>query len=180
MSKIGKQPIDLPDGVTVEIGRKKIQVVGPRGSLERELPDGFKVTLDEGKKIIIKPIALNERTNVLYGTLRSLIFNMVKGVKDGWSKQLELVGTGYRAEVAGDKLVINVGYSHPIEMPAPAGISFKVEKNIITVEGLDKEKVGQVASVIRSYRPPEPYKGKGIKYVDEVIRRKAGKAAKAQ
>jgi len=179
MSKIGKQPIDLPDNVQVEMGRKKIKVVGPKGSLELVLPDKITVRVD-GKQALVEPEVINERTRVLHGTFRSLVFNMVKGVSEGWSKQLELVGTGYRAEVSGGKLIINVGYSHPIEVEAPEGISFKVEKNIITIEGIDKEKVGQIAAKIRSFRPPEPYKGKGIKYIDEVVRRKAGKAAKAQ
>ncbi|BCX14547.1 MAG: 50S ribosomal protein L6 [Patescibacteria group bacterium] len=179
MSKIGKQPIELPEGVTVELGRKKIKVSGPKGTLEKILPDKLQVVLDD-KKIIIKKVSDGEMANMLYGTFRSLIFNMVKGVVEGWNKQLELVGTGYRAEISNGKLVMNIGFSHPVEINPPEGISFKVEKNIISVEGVDKEKVGQIAAKIRAVRPPEPYKGKGIKYVDEVIRRKAGKAAKAQ
>lgn len=179
MSKIGKQPIDLPDNVQVDLGRKRIKVIGPRGELERVLPREIKVRVDQNQ-ILVEPEVANEKSQVLQGTFRSVIFNMVKGVSQGWSRQLELVGTGYRAEVSDNKLIINVGYSHPIEIEAPEKVSFKVEKNVITVEGIDKEEVGQIAAKIRSFRPPEPYKGKGIKYIDEVVRRKAGKAAKAQ
>jgi large subunit ribosomal protein L6 len=179
MSKIGKQPIELPEGVTAELGRKKIRVSGPKGTLEKILPKELQVLVDD-RRIILKKVSDSKLAIMLYGTFRSLIFNMVKGVVEGWRKQLELVGTGYRADVVNGKLVMNVGFSHPVEINPPEGISFKVEKNIISVEGIDKEKVGQIAAKIRAVRPPEPYKGKGIKYVDEVIRRKAGKAAKAQ
>jgi large subunit ribosomal protein L6 len=116
----------------------------------------------------------------IHGTLRAVLSNMIVGVKEGWSKVLELVGTGYRASLSGNKLVISVGYSHPVEFEAPKGIDFKVEKTLITIEGIDKELVGLVAAKIRSIRPPEPYKGKGIKYQDEVVRRKPGKAAKTE
>lgn len=180
MSKIGKQPIILPDKVQITLNKNKVVVEGPKGRLEHNLPSQIGVRIEENK-VFVEPKTVSDKTKALHGTLRSLISNMVKGVSEGWSKQLELVGSGYRAEISGNnKLVINVGFSHPIEVEAPDGILFKLEKNIITVEGIDKEKVGQVAAEIRSFRPPEPYKGKGIKYVDEIIRRKAGKAAKTQ
>jgi large subunit ribosomal protein L6 len=175
MSKIGKQPIVLPEGVKAEISDREIVVSGSRGSLKRKLPRGVEINQKDGLLIVsIK----SESLMAIFGTIRVLVANMVKGVSVGWTKQLELVGTGYRAEVSGKTLVLTVGYSHPVKIEAPEGIDFKVEKTIITVEGMDKELVGQIAATIREVRPPEPYKGKGIKYVDEVIRRKAGKVAK--
>lgn len=176
MSKIGKQPIILPEGIKAEISGREIVINGPKGNLKRILPRGVDINQKDGLLIVT---VKSEDLNPIFGTTRVLVANMVKGVSEGWSKQLELVGTGYRAEVKGNILVLTVGYSHPVEIEAPEGISFKVEKTIITVEGLDKEIVGQIAANIRGVRPPEPYKGKGIKYSDEVIRRKAGKVAKA-
>jgi large subunit ribosomal protein L6 len=176
MSKIGKQPIILPEGVKVEISGQELSITGPKGNLKRVLPKGVEVSQKDDSLILgIK----SENLTPLYGTARVLVANMVKGVTEGWSKQLELVGTGYRAEISGTTLVLTIGYSHPVKIEAPEGISFKVEKTIITVEGADKEIVGQIAANIRKVRPPEPYKGKGIKYIDEVIRRKAGKVTKA-
>jgi large subunit ribosomal protein L6 len=176
MSKIGKQPVILPEGVKAEISGREVVINGPKGTLKRTIPKGIEISQKDNSLILeVK----SEELNSIYGTTRVLIANMVKGVYEGWSKQLELVGTGYRAEVQGTTLVLTIGFSHPVKIEAPEGISFKVEKTIITVEGADKETVGQIAANIREVRPPEPYKGKGIKYIDEVIRRKAGKVTKA-
>lgn len=177
MSKIGKQPVKLPEGVTAEISRDALVIKGPKASLTRSFPKVIKIENKEGNLIV----SLTKNSSSLfpvYGTSRALIANMVRGVTDGWKKVLELVGAGYRAEVSGRTLTLNVGYSHPVKIEAPEGISFAVEKMLITVEGADRELVGQIAANIRAIRPPEPYKGKGIKYQDEVVRRKAGKAAK--
>ena len=176
MSKIGKQPITVPSGVTVEINGKIVNVSGPKGNLSFKLDRSVEVSL-ENSEVLVKCPKADKRSLSIWGTSRMVISNMVKGVSDGWFKKL--IGTGYRAEVRGDVLVLTVGYSHPVEIKAPNGITFKVEKNVITVDGYDKEVVGQISANIRASRPPEPYKGKGVKYIDEVIRRKAGKAAKA-
>jgi large subunit ribosomal protein L6 len=179
MSRIGVQKITLPENVKVEIAGSTIKVVGPRGELEKKLPRKLGLEInEEGVSVLRK--ANDKETRSLHGTFRSHISNMVKGVSEGWSKTLELVGTGYRAELQGNKLVLSVGYSHPIEIEAEKGIGFRVEKTSIFIEGVDKERVGHVAAKIRAVRPPEPYKGKGIKYINEVVKRKAGKAAKAQ
>jgi large subunit ribosomal protein L6 len=176
MSKIGNQPVLVPEGVTVTIEGSKVAVKGPKGELSVTLPRKIEAKIEDGKVIISRKD--NSKSNMsLHGTFRSLINNMVKGVSEGFTKQLELVGTGFRAEVAGSTLTLIVGYSHPVKVEAPEGITFKVEKLVVTVEGVDKEAVGQVSADIRAVRPPEPYKGKGIKYIDEVIRRKPGKAA---
>lgn len=176
MSKIGKQPIQIPAGVTVEISDSTVKIIGPKGTMERHIARGVDVK-QEGGEILVSVKGSSKTMMSLHGTTRALLNNDVNGVTKGWSKQLELVGTGFRAEVAGTNLNLTVGYSHPVKVEAPKGISFKVEKSIITVDGIDRELVGQVAANIRGVRPPEPYKGKGIKYVLEVIRRKAGKAA---
>jgi len=179
MSKIGKQPIELPKGVSLEILGQTIKISGPKGTLERELAHGLEVKVD--KNLVMVSVRKSDKKHrALHGTFRALIANMVKGVSEGWSKELELVGTGYRAEASGKDLVLSVGYSHPVKIEAPEGINFEVEKTQITVKGIDKELVGKVAAEIRQVRPPEPYKGKGIRYKDEVVRRKPGKAAKAQ
>lgn len=178
MSKIGQQPIEIPDGVTVEINGNIVNVTGPKGKLSFNFTKEVGIKIEEGKIIVV----INKDSKIArsnWGTTRMLIFNMVKGVSNGWTKQLELVGTGYRSEVGGDTLILTVGYSHPVKIKAPEGITFKVEKSVITVEGIDKQIVGQVSANIRAVRPPEPYKGKGVKYIDEIVRRKAGKAAKA-
>lgn len=177
MSKIGQQPIELPDGVTVEFERPGVVVVGPKGILKKDIAKAVFIEVGDGR-VVVSIKKTNKQNLSDWGTTRNLIANMVKGVSVGWQKQLELIGTGYRAEVQGDSIVMTVGYSHTIEIKAPKDISFKVEKNIITVEGLDKEVVGQIAANIRATRKPEPYKGKGVKYIDEIVRRKAGKAAK--
>jgi large subunit ribosomal protein L6 len=178
MSKIGKLPVILPNNTEVKVEDKKVIVKGPKGSLDLKLPQNIEVEITENQVVVkVKKVTLQSKAD--YGTIRSLIANMVNGVNEGWTKKMELIGTGYRAEVNGNDLILTVGYSHPIKINAPEGISFKVEKNVVTVSGTDRIVVGQTAASIRAVRPPEPYKGKGIKYVDEVIRRKAGKAAKA-
>jgi large subunit ribosomal protein L6 len=177
MSLIGKKMIKVPSGVSFSVEGSKLLVVGPKGTLEKTLPDGILVE-KEGDSIKVATKRQDKRSNVMHGTYRSLVSNMVNGVSSGWDKRLELVGTGYRAEVSGTDLVLTVGHSHPIRFIAPAGINFKVEKSDILISGIDREIVGNTAAKIRMVRPPDPYKGKGIKYKDEVIRRKAGKAAK--
>jgi len=178
MSKIGRLPVAVPAGVVVETCPDGLKVSGPKGSLTVKIPKGITFSQKENE-IVFAQIRKYKEMNSLFGTTRALFSNTVKGVSDGWKKELELVGTGYRAEVVGQDLVLTVGFSHPVKIAAPEGIGIKVEKTTISVEGPDKELVGQIAANIRKVRPPEPYKGKGIKYKDEVIRRKAGKAAKA-
>ncbi len=178
MSKIGQQTIEIPSGVTVTVTDNKVNVTGPKGTLTVTVVKELDVKV-EGTAVNVTIKKDNKFSKSVWGTTRMLIANSVKGVTEGWKKQLELVGTGYRSEVQGNTLVLAVGYSHPVKIEAPEGITFKVEKSVINVDGIDKQVVGQVASDIRASRPPEPYKGKGVKYVGEVIRRKAGKAAKA-
>lgn len=177
MSKIGKQPITVPSGVTVEIVPGEVRITGPRGTLIRKVPAGLLIKFDSGV-ITVEPKSESKHVRALFGTIRSILANNVTGVSTGWKKQLELVGTGYRAETTGKSLTVNIGFSHPVKFEAPEGVSFTVEKSMITIEGPDREIVGQVAATIRAVRPPEPYQGKGIKYTGEVVRRKAGKAAK--
>ncbi len=179
MSRIGRMPIEVPQGVNVEIKGTHVRVKGPKGQLEHTFPAAMNITLKEGVITVERPS--DEGTHrALHGMTRAIINNMVVGVTDGFEKVLEINGVGYRAEMKGKNLVIHVGYSHPVEIEPPEGITFEVgERNrIIYVRGYDKAKVGQVAADIRKVRPPEPYKGKGIKYQDERIRRKAGKAGK--
>ncbi len=176
MSKIGRLPITVPTGTTIEVSGSTVKMTGPKGTLSRVLPRGIEANL-EGSELKIVAKGKSKTLMTLYGTTRALVNNDVTGVSTAWTKKLELVGTGFRAETNGKTLTLTVGYSHTVPVEAPEGISFKVEKMIITVEGMSREDVGQMAAVIRAVRPPEPYKGKGIKYVDEVIRRKAGKAA---
>ena len=179
MSRIGKMPIAIPAGVTVTIAENNhVTVKGPKGTLERTLPAAMTIK-QEGEEIIVtRPNDLKVNKS-LHGLTRTLINNMVIGVTAGYEKKLEVNGVGYRAAKAGKKLTLNLGYSHPVEMEDPEGIEAVVEgQNIIIVKGIDKEKVGQYAAEIRDKRRPEPYKGKGIKYADEVIRRKVGKTGK--
>jgi large subunit ribosomal protein L6 len=176
MSKIGKQPVEIPEGVTVEVSGQTVKTTGPKGTMERHLARGVKAEVKDNQ-ILVSVGSASKQAKALHGTSRSLLNNDVVGVSKGWTKQLELVGTGFRADVAGSTLNLTIGYSHPVKIEAPKGITFKVEKMLITVEGIDREVVGQAAADIRGARPPEPYKGKGIKYTDEVIRRKVGKAA---
>ena len=179
MSRIGKMPIAIPAGVTVDIAENnKVTVKGPKGTLERVLPSEMSIAI-EGTELVVKRPNDLKRMKALHGLTRSLLNNMVVGVTDGYEKTLEINGVGYRAAKQGNKLVLTLGYSHPVEMIDPEGLEIIVEgTNKIIVKGIDKEKVGQYAAEIREKRAPEPYKGKGIKYADEVIRRKVGKTGK--
>ena len=178
MSRIGKMPIAIPAGVTVDIAENnKVTVKGPKGTLERVLPKEMDIKLEGTEVVVGRPNDLKKMKS-LHGLTRTLINNMVIGVSTGYEKKLEVNGVGYKAQKSGKKLTLSLGYSHPVEMEDPEGIETVVEGNIITVKGIDKEKVGQFASEIRDKRRPEPYKGKGIKYSTEVIRRKEGKTCK--
>ena len=178
MSRIGRMPIAVPAGVTVEIAENNhVTVKGPKGTLERTLPSEMEIKLEEDKVVVTRPNDL-KRMKSLHGLTRTLINNMVVGVTTGYKKELEVNGVGYRAAKAGKKLTLALGYSHPVVMEDPEGIESTVADNKITITGIDKEKVGQYAAEIRDKRRPEPYKGKGIKYADEVIRRKVGKTGK--
>ena len=178
MSRIGKMPIAVPAGVTVDIAENnKVTVKGPKGTLERVLPSEMDIKVEGTEIIVTRPNEL-KRMKSLHGLTRTLINNMVIGVTAGFEKKLEVNGVGYRAAKQGKKLNLSLGYSHPVEMEDPEGIETAVDGNIIIVKGIDKEKVGQFAAEIRDKRRPEPYKGKGIKYVDETIRRKVGKTGK--
>ena len=178
MSRIGKMPIAIPSGVNIDVAENnKVTVKGPKGTLERVLPSILTVKVEDGQIKVERPNDEKE-TKALHGLTRSLINNMVVGVTDGYKKTLEINGVGYRAQKQGKKLTLSLGFSHPVEMEDPEGIETRVVDNKIEVEGIDKEKVGQYAAVIRDKKRPEPYKGKGIKYSDEVIRRKVGKTGK--
>ena len=176
MSRIGKKPILRPENVEVKIEGNLVIAKGPKGELTKKIPPEMKVELKD-RKILISPCLQTKKTNALWGLTRALIFNLVKGLTEGFEKKLEIEGIGYKALVQDNKLILSLGFSHPIEIKAPEGIKFQVEKNIITVSGLDKELVGQVAASLRARKKPEPYKGKGIKYLGEIVRRKAGKKA---
>jgi large subunit ribosomal protein L6 len=176
MSRVGKQPVILPSGVEVAIDEAKIEVKGPKGALSRELHPLVRVSQEDGK-LTVSPAEDSLKARGLWGLFRSLINNMVLGVSQGYTRVLEINGVGYRAEIAGDTLKLTLGFSHPVEFKLPEGITASVEKNtVITLSGIDKELLGQTAATIRAFRPPEPYKGKGIKYAEETIRRKVGKA----
>ncbi len=174
MSRIGKLPIKLPNNVTAEVVKSHIKVVGPKGELEYDFSNQVKVLVQDG---VVEVTRIDDGVEAMkmHGLTRTLIDNMVVGVSEGFKKELEIIGIGYRAAVSGSKLTLNLGYSHPIDYVAPQGITISVEKNIVTVSGIDKQLVGQVSAEIRAFRKPEPYKGKGVKYVTERIRRKAGK-----
>ena len=178
MSRIGKLPVAISAGVDVKLEEGNvITVKGPKGTLTRKLVDDLDIKVEGSEVIVTRPSDL-KRYKSLHGLTRTLIFNMVEGVTNGYTKELEINGVGYRAAKAGKKLTLTLGYSHPVEMEDPEGIETKVDGNKITVSGIDKEKVGQFAAEIRTKRPPEPYKGKGIKYTTETIRRKVGKTGK--
>lgn len=179
MSKIAKKPIILKENVNFNLEGNRISISGPKGSLNFSLPDGIKAAVKEGQIIVSQVKENDEKTRALFGLTRAMLANLVTGVTDGFEKKLELSGVGYRAQASGNILTLSVGYSHPVIIKAQDGITFKVEDNIITVCGIDKVIIGDIAAKVRSIRPPEPYKGKGIKYVGERVRRKAGKAAKA-
>ncbi len=178
MSRIGNKPITVPEGVEVKLDGQMITVKGPKGTLEREIHKNMKVSIDSNVIKVERPDDEPENRSI-HGLTRTLINNMIIGVKEEFKKELEVNGVGYRVQKKGNNLVLTLGYSHPVEVEAPAGITFDVPNpNQIIVKGIDKELVGQTAAVIRTKRPPEVYRGKGIKYAEEVIRRKEGKAGK--
>ena len=178
MSRIGRKPIQVPNGVNVNLENNFITVKGPKGTLSRELHKDMKIVVEDGVINVERP-SDNKLHRSLHGTTRTIVANMVNGVTEGYAKNLELVGVGYRASKSGEKLVLNVGYSHPVEITPEEGIEFEVPSNTkIIVKGINKERVGEYAAKIRSVREPEPYKGKGIKYEGERIIRKEGKAGK--
>ena len=179
MSRIGKLPIPLTKNVQVEIDGSTVKVKGPKGELVRQFPAGISFALDDGKVTVSRPDD-EKQSRALHGLSRSLLANMIAGVSDGFTRTLELQGVGYRVTQAGEKVTLAVGYSHPVEIVPPAGIQLQAEGTTkLHVRGIDKELVGQVAANIRKVRKPEPYKGKGIRYLGERVRRKAGKAGKA-
>ncbi|MBR2529335.1 MAG: 50S ribosomal protein L6 [Blautia sp.] len=178
MSRIGRLPVPIPAGVEVKIEEgNMVSVKGPKGTLERTLPTEMTIKLEDGHVVVTRPNDLKKMKS-LHGLTRSLIHNMVVGVSEGFTKTLEVNGVGYRATKQGNKLTLSLGYSHPVEMTDPEGVTSTVDQNKIIITGINKEKVGQYAAEIRDKRRPEPYKGKGIKYSDEVIRRKVGKTGK--
>jgi large subunit ribosomal protein L6 len=178
MSKLAKIPIEIKENVTVIFEGSNVKVSGPKGILYYNLPSSVDVKVENGRLEVGVKDKNEEKIKELLGLTRAMIANMITGVQIGFSKKLELSGVGYRAKVSGNDLELSVGFSHPVSIAAPSGITFAVFENFITVSGIDKGLVGNTAASIRSIRPPEPYKGKGIKYADERIRRKAGKAAK--
>jgi len=185
MSRVGKQPISVPGGVQVTVRPGQIMVKGPKGELQRSIPEGVVVRLESGSIVVLRENDEREKRS-LHGLMRAHISNMVRGVTDGFARQLEINGVGYRAEVNGNKVLLSLGFSHPVEMSLPSGVQAKAEKTkstvnagqdavLLTVSGMDKEKVGQFVSKIRATRKNEPYKGKGVKYLEEKIKRKVGK-----
>ena len=179
MSRIGKMPIAVPKGVAVKIENNKVVVTGPKGSLERSFNPEMTIAMDEGSLTVSRPSDVRQH-RAMHGLTRTLLDNMVKGVSDGFEKNLEIVGVGYRAEMSGQKLVLRIGFSHPVEFIPSEGLSIVVDgQTKIKVQGIDKEKVGQLAAEIRAIHPPDHYKGKGIRYAGEVVRLKAGKTGKA-
>ncbi|MDA8344702.1 MAG: 50S ribosomal protein L6 [Thermaerobacter sp.] len=178
MSRIGKRPIPVPTGVKVELEGSAVRVTGPKGVLSRLLSPEIQVTLQGAEVVVTRPSDAPKH-RALHGLTRTLVANMVEGVSNGFEKRLELVGVGYRASKQGDKLVLTVGYSHPVEIVPPEGIAIQVPaNNAVVVQGADRERVGELAAQIRRVRPPEPYQGKGIRYQGEVVRRKVGKTGK--
>jgi len=175
MSRIGKLPVVIPTGVTITVDQDVVHVTGPKGSLSTTILSDVTVEVTDGKVVVTRK-SDEKIAKSQHGLIRALIANMVKGVTDGFEKKLELNGVGFRVSGGGQALTFNIGLSHPVEFKAPEGVKLEVQQNTITVSGIDKQQVGQVAADIRALKKPEPYKGKGIKYVDEVIRRKAGKA----
>ena len=175
MSRIGRKPIPIPDGVEVTIEKNEVVAKGPRGELRQRFHPDMSVSIQDGQIVVSRP-SDNKLHRSLHGLTRTLIANTIEGVKNGFQKQLQIEGVGYRAELKGGRLSLYLGFSHPVVFVPPEGIDISVEGNIITVRGIEKELVGKVAARIRAVRPPEPYKGKGIRYVGEYVRRKAGKA----
>lgn len=179
MSKIGRQPIAITNGVTVTVSGKQVTVAGPKGTVTYTVPSGILVAVEGDQVVVSQEAGKEHETKALFGLTRANLANCVKGVSDGFEKKLELVGVGYRAQTSGTELTLSLGFSHPVKIKAPAGITFAVAENVVSVKGTDPVLVGNTAAKIRAIKKPEPYKGKGIKYTDERIRRKAGKAAKA-
>ena len=178
MSRIGRLPITVPENVQVDLAGSRITVRGPRGELARDLPPELRIVQEDGQLRVDRPTD-DQRARELHGLTRTLVANMVTGVTEGYRKGLEISGVGYRAQKVGQKLQLNLGYSHPVEIDPPEGITFEVENPLrVAVVGVDKELVGHVAARVRATRKPEPYKGKGVRYAGEVVRRKAGKAGK--
>jgi large subunit ribosomal protein L6 len=179
VSRIGRLPVEIPSGVDVKITGSHVKIKGPKGEMEFTFSPSIDLSFKDSEIIVTRPSDTREMRS-LHGTTRALIQNMVTGVTDGFQKELQLVGVGYRATMQGNNLVLNVGYSHSVEVEPPQGVSFEVGDRAqqVFISGIDKQKVGQIAADIRKVRPPEPYKGKGIRYKDEYIRRKAGKAGK--
>jgi large subunit ribosomal protein L6 len=178
MSKIGKKKIEIPPQVKISYENRKLTVEGPKGKLELEIFPGLDLDIKENEISVIK-VGEGKKVQAMWGTTRQLIKNMIEGVTKGFEKKLEISGLGYRAEIKDKNLILHLGFSHPVLFPIPEGVSISVEKNIITVSGINKELVGNVAAKIRKIKEPDPYKGKGIKYVDEVIRRKLSKKQRA-
>ena len=178
MSRIGKKPVIILPGVEVTAEGSEIKVKGPKGSLSIKVVPQINFEI-KGSEIILSPKVEDLKSKALWGLMRTLVSNMIEGVTKGFEKKMEINGVGFKAAVEGKKLVLSVGYSHPVYIEAPEGIEFKVEKNVITVTGINKELVGQISATIRRVKPPEPYKGKGIKYADEIIKKKLGKKAAA-
>lgn len=178
MSRIGKQPIELPAGVTVDVAPGNVTVKGPKGELSQHIPTSVSVAVEGTTVTVSVPDQEDKQQRAYWGLAQRLIDNMVKGVVDGYEKKLEVHGVGYKVSASGKKVTLGVGFSHPVDFEVPDGLEAAVEKNVITISGIDKQLVGEVAAQIRRVRPPEPYKGKGIRYADEVVRRKAGKQAK--
>ena len=174
MSRLGRKPIPVAKGVNVTIGADVVAVKGPKGELKRSVPEGVKVKLEGGNVVVTRDSDSRDH-RARHGLMRALLANMVKGVTDGFERKLEINGVGYRAEVTGQKLTMALGYSHPVIYDLPKGIGAKVDKNIVILTGSDREMLGETAAKVRSFRPPEPYKGKGVKYIEETIRRKVGK-----
>jgi large subunit ribosomal protein L6 len=178
MSRVGRKPISIPKGVDLKVSGHTVVTKGPKGELSRDIREGLVVTMADGVAHVAQT-QTGRTASALHGLTRALIQNMVRGVSEGFSKTLEIHGTGYRAQIQGQKLVLNLGHSHPIEYPIPTGIHAVVDQNRIVLSGADKELLGQVTAEIRRFRPPEPYKGKGVRYLNEHVRRKAGKSAGA-
>lgn len=179
MSKIGKLPIEIPAGVTVTVTGQVVSVTGPKGTESHTVAKGLIATLTDNVLTVTQEERTAYETKALFGLTRALLANIVTGVSTGFEKRLEMTGVGYRASAGGQDLTLNVGYSHPVKIKAPQGVMFAMDGNVIVVSGMNKALVGNTAAQVRAVRPPEPYKGKGIRYAGEYIRRKAGKAAKA-
>ena len=175
MSRIGRKPLVLPKGVSLTQKTGFVGVKGPKGELTRAMPGGVSLKI-EGEKVLVERADDSHENRSKHGLMRAHLANMLKGVTDGWTRELEINGVGYRAEVTGDSITMALGYSHPVIFKLPKGVSAKVEKNRVMLSGADRDMLGQTAAKVRELRPPEPYKGKGVKYVEEVIKRKVGKA----